>query len=274
MKWKKAIDTRNLSELTAEEKGTQKVINGVINAEDLDDPKVFELAKAARARDMLEHETGILLAPVKKGTDGTRSHFQEYGSTIRMLGDKEEDDGRHDARVSTILRRLPKEELLILKVGDRELLKVQLAEYSWDAEVHRIVTYEKFIRHDVFGMVHKSNMSIRRPNVAIEVINTHYPDEETLDAMLCVSKNVPLVVIFDLVQYDGLQRYFFNLAENKKLGDVISPKFYIYRGEMFDNFFGVINPKNGETKANCLKRRIIAYGEVSAKNHQNWLKKK
>lgn len=40
-------------------------------------------------------------------------------------------------------------------------------------------------------------MSVNRPWIAIEVINTHYPEEAAFSAMLAASRNYPLVVLFD-----------------------------------------------------------------------------
>jgi hypothetical protein len=74
-----------------------------------------------------------------------------------------------------------------------------IEEYNWKDEVHRIISEETIIRHDLFGQSKLIAMSIFRPWVAIEVINTHFPDEETFSSMLELSKNVPFVALFDFI---------------------------------------------------------------------------
>ena len=72
-------------------------------------------------------------------------------------------------------------------------------------------------------------MSVRSPWVAIEVINTHFPSEETFSAMLELSKQMPLLIMFDLVTVKT-KKYFINIDLQK---NTIRPIFYIYEGSVW-----------------------------------------
>lgn len=71
-----------------------------------------------------------------------------------------------------------------------------LEDYLWDSEVHRITSSKSIVRHDIFGQNRNIAMSIFKPWVAIEIINTHYPSEDTFVEMINLSKNFPFVVFF------------------------------------------------------------------------------
>ncbi|MCU1795022.1 hypothetical protein [Pectobacterium polaris] len=120
--------------------------------------------------------------------------------------------------------------------------------YQWDTEIHRICNNKLTIRHDLFGQAKSLAMSIHRPWVAIEVINTHFPDEAAFSAMIELSKQVPFLVMFDFIT-EKAESYFINIDVGKGR---ITPVFYIYEGHVW---YGDSINHNIES-AEILKRKI------------------
>lgn len=58
-------------------------------------------------------------------------------------------------------------------------------------------------------------MSIHHPWVAIEVINKHFPEEKAFTAMIELSKQIPFLVMFDLLT-EKTKNYFLKIDIQKK----------------------------------------------------------
>lgn len=142
------------------------------------------------------------------GTD-IRAHFYELpGSPVSRAIFEGEKDKAHNDRVDYLLGKLKtskKLEMVIAhpaRAGVEQIdLLFTLRDYEWRTEVHRVLNVDAIVRHDIFGQRLELEMSINRPWVAIEVINTHYPDERAFAAMLAASKNYPMIVLFDFTAH-------------------------------------------------------------------------
>lgn len=172
----------------------------IIFAKDLSNPNTLEVA---RLNDLYDSSEQIRLSA--RAPDGIIPHFYEIGtnSGARKVYTGEVDP-THNARVVQLATALSDLDTVSLVLKDldksggaiKELFK--LPGYKWAPEVHRILKADAIVRHDVFGQSLELGMSIHRPWIAIEVIHTHYPEEEAFAALLETSKNVPLIVLFDL----------------------------------------------------------------------------
>lgn len=139
-----------------------------------------------------------------------RPHFYEIskstGTRVLFTG---EVDATHNARVAELLKQLadcePLEFVLLHPgrgdIAERAERLASLPEYKWGGEVHRILSKDAIVRHDIFGQTPELRMSIIRPWIAIEVINTHYPEETAFSAMLAASRDFPFVVLFDFTAH-------------------------------------------------------------------------
>lgn len=76
-----------------------------------------------------------------------------------------------------------------------------MPKYQWGSEIHRILNETAIVRHDIFGQSNELGMSVNRPWIAIEVINTHFPEEEAFAAMLETTKRIPLLILFDFTSH-------------------------------------------------------------------------
>jgi len=213
-------------------------VNGAvrqIKAKDLASSSIFELA----SNQTLYDGTGqYRLWPRPHSSATGRPHFQ---SREAAKGDRKifkfEDDDVHNERIEKLIEKLQSRQRWTISLRKFKAAAPEksfdLFNYTWGDEVHRIASSEAFIRHDIFGQASELGMSVRRPWVAIEVINTHYPDEEAFSAFLELSKRFPFIVIFEMT---AKINYFSKINEHS---GVIEPIFCIYDGSVW---------KNGEPK--------------------------
>ncbi|QQC63161.1 hypothetical protein [Paraburkholderia ginsengisoli] len=174
-----------------------------IRAEDLSDVTTRALA----AEQNLTDKSGQTeLSP--RVRNGAVPHFVATGVRgTRNIFEGETDD-THNARVRALLQRLKGARKWQLALGESVAKStggfdwklhdaIELTAYEWGNEVYRIVTKDAIIRHDLFGQALRLDMSANEPWVAIEVIHTHFPEEEAFGAMLDLSERVPFYVLFD-----------------------------------------------------------------------------
>lgn len=201
-----------------------------ISREELNDPNVLARARSVRLYD--ETEEYRLYPRARQDSP----HFYCRAENPRRLVSNHDPDPRHNVRRDFLLRKLTA--LAELKVGYREFFAsddwefVEIAEvedYVWQREVTRIVPRGLRIRHDLFGASPILAMSERRPWIAIEVIASHYLEEETFQSLLNLSAHLPLLIGFDLVE---LPNYFVQLDEAKRTLRLV---YYIHDGRVWKN---------------------------------------
>jgi hypothetical protein len=196
-----------------------------IKAFELGDPKVLEKAKSLSLVDPSEQ---IALSP--RIVAGKAPHFLAPTTTkIRNIYSGEK-NLVHDNRIQANLTNL--NSCGCWKVFTRDYINKQpvttdlfnLDNYRWNHEVHRIVGADTIVRHDLFGQAKQIEMSVFRPWVAIEVINTHYPEEVAFKALIALSQMMPLLVAFD---FTDRVNYFFKIDPAT---GTIAVRLYIYNG--------------------------------------------
>lgn len=167
-----------------------------IKAEDLGDSRVLELA---RLNELTDKYGQIRLYP--RTPDGCAPHFYTKGDQGPRVFDSERGDPVHDARVESLRAQLASMDdswtLCFKPTRDSIETELKLPGYNWDSEVTRGVDVDTVVRHDVFGAEPSLSTSRLRPAVAIEVVHTHYPDEQAFAGMLSHSARVPYAIFFD-----------------------------------------------------------------------------
>ncbi|HNN44979.1 MAG TPA: hypothetical protein PKN34_02915 [Azospira sp.] len=198
-----------------------------LNAEDLSDDKIFEKAKGLTLYDASEQ---AILVP--RDIPGKRRHFYEPNSVggRSVSGYENGNDPAHDLRVEENLVNLlsSKRWKVGFKNGDQFQQIFDVSHYDWDIEVHRIVSKDIIIRHDLFGQSKFVGMSVFRPWVAIEVIHTHFPEEKTFSALMSLSRHIPLVVLFDVV---SRRNYFLKIDP---AAGTVRCSYYLYEGQVWN----------------------------------------
>lgn len=160
----------------------------------------------------------------------------------RWTDDRRENDPAHNERIAYLIKKLSEfSPGTSVELGTNTWNEpgehkgswapfAEIKDYIWRPEVTRTLSAETRCRHDVFGAkVNDLNLTGRHPWVAIEVIHHHYPTDETLEGLFQISRLLPLVVMFDLVQR---KNYFMHIdAEHRRIRAI----YYIYNGALWEN---------------------------------------
>lgn len=202
-----------------------------IRAEELYNSATLELAKRVDLRDPSGQ---VSLSP--RIVENKRPHFKAPADSIvrRVLGF--EKNPIHDQRIDFLLSELdvPEQNWKLTEsyYADRELVTNELfkvSDYSWGKEIHRFVSVGAVARHDLFGQSQQIEMSIFRPWIAIEVINTHYPDEETFEALVELTRMFPFIVLFDCTDR---KNYFLKVDSDSR---TITTRLYLRGGSIWSH---------------------------------------
>ena len=177
-------------------------IRQTIWAEMLKDKAV--LAKA-RCLELYDESEQVRVAP--RVPQNRAPHFVQHAALLngRKLF-KGESDPVHNKRVAELANALMAlDELSLvfkpnLKADAPTSKLFSMPKYQWGTEVRRIVDEITIVRHDVYGNL-GLQMSVLCPEIAIEVINTHYPEEPVFASLLRKTKKVPFIVLFDFTSH-------------------------------------------------------------------------
>jgi len=138
-------------------------------------------------------------------------------------------DDRHDFRVTQLCDQLNSRKAWDVKVGDfkNERTILELNGYVWTTETTRIYRRRGgIVRHDIVGQQPGNRLLSSCPAVAIEVVNTHWLAQQSMNDMLFESRKSTLLVFFDLLEKFGAALKIFD-----ELG-VIKPAMYFDGGRV------------------------------------------
>ncbi len=164
-------------------------------------------------------------------------HFYSLSNKLRKLHASAETDPAHNQRVNELLEILGSD--VNYKIGfntwdgegegkeEQFVAFTETRRYTWGKEVTRALSEDVRSRHDLFGATRDLQLTSRYPWVAIEVVKHHYPDDETFNALLSLSKSLPFVVLFDFVD---ARNYFFQVKREDRAIRVV---YYIYDGSVW-----------------------------------------
>ncbi|WP_341210206.1 hypothetical protein [Alteromonas stellipolaris] len=162
-------------------------------------------------------------------------HFYSKSSKVRAYDKNNKDKSpKHDERVKSLVKKL--NEMDCLDIGYYLFEKkekyfeslVRIKNYHWEAEVSRIIDSKTRVQHDIYGAELSLSMSQRKPFIAIEVVKTHFPEKNTFESLLKLSKEIPLIVIFD---FTVKKNYYCELVKDGKRLRINN---YIYDGALWD----------------------------------------
>ncbi|RBA25665.1 hypothetical protein [Herminiimonas fonticola] len=227
-------------------------------------------AKFAESRnnDLLDESEQISLGVREESTAAVAHFFEKAESRGSRKISFCESDPRHNERVDKLVSALQRTTELTLEICFRKTVNgektetteniANLSGYRWGPEVHRIQDAKTIIRHDIFAQDPELAMSIHRPWIAIEVINTHFPDEQTFNAMLKTSEALPLMVLFDFVERKD---YFLKVDEAKKTLRIQGTTYYIKEGKLWrgENATKIASSREFETEYKAMIKRWTEY---------------
>ncbi len=162
-------------------------------------------------------------------------HFYSLSKNTRRYATRAENDPAHDERVESLLDLLQRKQgykigFLTQDSGEQQFITfVRTNGYLWGKEVSRAISENVRCRHDLFGARMELRLSAGSPWVAIEVVKDHYPEQQAFDALLVLTRNLPLLVLFDFIE---VPNYFFQVREADATIRII---YYIYDGSVWKN---------------------------------------
>lgn len=203
-----------------------------ILATNLSDEQTYFLARSK----ILFDKSGYTLLRPRQYKDKT-CHFYTPNSSDKREVTSFETDKSHNEHIDYLLKLLNSQENFTVGTAifkDKKIVDISpiaiLNQYEWAIETHRICNNKLTLRHDLFGQRRSLAMSIHHPWVAIEVINKHFPEEKAFTAMIELSKQIPFLVMFDLLT-EKTKNYFLKINVQKKQ---ITPVFYIFEGHVWN----------------------------------------
>ncbi len=149
--------------------------------------------------------------------DGQRREFLNRDASSTAHGNRIDDLVR-------VLNGLQRCELVIEPFHQPRETLAELIDYHWSTEAARSITSTASVRHDVFGQANSNWMTVGQPTVAIEVIDSHWPEEQSLAAMIEHSVHTPALIIFDLIGS--------RLCRLDEKEETLLALFYIQNGEI------------------------------------------
>ncbi|MGG6270943.1 hypothetical protein ACQ4M3_42045 [Leptolyngbya sp. AN03gr2] len=158
-------------------------------------------------------------------------HFYALSNRVPLVVDRQEALPRHNERIKQLLMELQQPNLKFGYYDYTEDGRVfftifKSEQYVWSQEVFR--THSNIVwRHDIFGANAGHRLSEHTPWVAIEVIDTHFPEDRAFDAWLRLSSEFPCLVLFDFVEEEN---YYFHIIKTTQQVRFI---YYIYEGAVW-----------------------------------------
>lgn len=210
----------------------------------------------AKIRELVLWDTEEEYRLMPRFRDGS-PHFYSPQSNVRTLHRREEKSQEHNKRRDQIAILLNSKPWTVgfydwekMNASDsKEKIFTPLFQtegYAWDKEIARALTSGTRCVHDVFGAKLELRTSERFPWFAVEVIDTHYPDDKALAGWLSASLNFPYVVAFDFV---AAPKYFFNFEKDDSR---LRMSYYIYDGRVWNGS----NPWQSTPTAKQLKEHM------------------
>jgi len=195
----------------------------------------------ARAKDLdLFDATEEYRLYARAGSNCGLRHFYCRSKTTRALVQRGEISPEHNKRVESLMTQLAEPASSRFRFysqnyrrEERELALVE--NYAWQKETVLIPNKDLRVRHDIFGMrAGRLGMSSINPWVAIEVIHHHYPSPASFSAMLALSEQIPLIIIFDHV---AKTNFFLHIKPGIRRADRSDVRciFYIFEGQLWEN---------------------------------------
>lgn len=147
-------------------------------------------------------------------------------------------------------------------------------DYQWEKEVSFGLIYGRYIRFDILGRSSKElSLTDKYPYIAIEVVDTHFHSQQAFKALLELTKNMPVIVIY----------YFINKAPY--LNTVNTPgkttefsknrfQYYLSDGSLWVRNYRIeetlenINPGDQEVYYNIIEKRLYDEGCIRKNNNK------
>ena len=221
---------------------------------------------ALKEYEVWDDTESILLSPTDFVEHKTRKSFfrAKPNQPNRIAGSEESE--KHDLVIEKIYNKLLEFKKLKIwykdfidnKPKDTSLIEIQ--SFNWNFEVSREINgLEKMVRFDIYGTCSKGTLSPKRPEIIIEVIDTHFLDKDLFVALREKTCKTSTLILFYFTENESL----YNKIENNGLR--ISA--YLKNGKFY--FGGIlINELEPEIQEE-IQNQYLYYNQIN----QNFIKK-
>jgi hypothetical protein len=183
-------DTRK--EFFSKNLDTKENIASLKEYEILDDTETIHLTPV----DFVEHKT-------------RKSFFKALSNQTNRLFGKEQSE-IHDLKTSKVFDYLLESDRLKIWSKDFngyppiELIISKIQNYQWNFEVTReIINSDKNARFDIYGTCKNGTLSPKRPEIIIEIIDTHFLDKNLFLSILERTKQLSTIVLFYFIENEN-----------------------------------------------------------------------
>ncbi len=174
-----------------------------------------ENISALKEHEIYDDTETIMLVPVDFVEHKKRkSFFKAKPNQVNRLFGKE-DSETHDIKIDEIYDKLLASRKLKVWSKDfsgyppKELPICKIQDYNWNFEVTReVLKTEKNARFDIYGACKNGTLSIKRPEIIIEVIDTHFLDKDLFLLLLERTKQISCIILFYFVQNENFYNKF------------------------------------------------------------------
>ncbi len=155
--------------------------------------------------------------------------------------------------------------------GYESLIKVK--DYLWDKEVRFGLVYGKYIQFDILGHS-KNDLSLtdKLPYIAIKIIDTYFHSKETFKALLELTKNIPVIVLYifvpkiPILNCVKIPKQSNSFSQNRIKYYLADGSFWIQNNRIEDeDHLDDISPNKPEIYYNLIRERL--YREGCFKNY-------
>lgn len=202
----------------------------------------------------IEDETGELLLFIR--SRGTSSHFFSRGNSRKNIRDRKYFNEAHIEKINILYNFLNARDRIRICTYYFENKKPILdtifsfKEYYFAKEVKQTLTKSNYFISDIFGISKTLNNTYKEPNIAIEVIDSHFPDEKTFNYFRKLTKETQLIVLFYYLEFEPKINQMINNSGNSNNGKlrvshyIQDGSFWIGDERMEDKDFSYIKTYN------------------------------
>jgi hypothetical protein len=202
----------------------------------------------------------IQLTPVDFVEHETKSSFFRAvpNQPNRLVGSDE--SFLHDQKVNELYEALSAFQRLKVWFKDfsyypsKDSVLCDLQTYTWNFEVTReLYDFDQKVRFDIFGQCSKGTISKKRPEVIVEVVDSHFLDADVFNSLRERTKQLSSIVLFYFLANENL----YNRVENDKLrvSSFMKDGHFYYGGILIREF----EPKIQDE----IQNRYLYYNQIS-----------
>ena len=166
---------------------------------------------ALKEYEIWDDTESILLSPTDFVEHKTRKSFfrAKPNQPNRISGGEETE--KHDIIVDKIFNNLNKSKKTVIWYKNfidyppKDTTIIEIQDYNWNFEVSReLFDFDKMARFDIFGTCIKGTLSPKRPEIIIEVIDTHFLDKDLFIKLRSKTKKTSTLVLFYFAENENL----------------------------------------------------------------------